>query len=103
MIVKRWAIDNTVELTCNASGNPPPLISWRKENSKGSFVPLPGGDGQWTSSPSVIKVEMSEDTSGTYRCVAKNSEGMKFEDEELTAGKLFFLILKHRNSQRMYM
>lgn len=86
--MKELALGNTVELRCSATGNPPPLVSWQKKESDGSFVPFPGGDGQWELSASVIKVELSEDTYGTYRCVAKNSQGSDQEDEELSPGEL---------------
>ncbi|KAJ7388513.1 hypothetical protein OS493_037133 [Desmophyllum pertusum] len=39
--------DNVIQLSCNATGNPPPAVAWQKKDSDGQFVPLPGKDGQW--------------------------------------------------------
>ena len=85
--MRQWTIDNTVELTCVATGNPPPLVSWQKEESDGSFVPLPGEDGQWRLTTSVIRVELSDDT---YRCAARNSQGENYEKQPLSLGELYF-------------
>ena len=59
-------------LFCNATGNPPPTLSWTKDGS-----PLTNTHGIIFSGDndtlSIAKVNRSE--SGNYRCVARNSLG----------------------------
>ena len=59
-------------LFCNATGNPPPTLSWTKDGS-----PLTNTHGIIFSGDndtlSIAKVNRSE--SGIYRCVARNSLG----------------------------
>ena len=59
-------------LFCNATGNPPPTLSWTKDGS-----PLTNTQGIILSGDNetlyIAKVNRSE--SGNYRCVARNSLG----------------------------
>ena len=81
--------DDKVKLVCSATGNPTPTVSWQKEAEReGSFVPLPGKDGQWVLRSSVINVKLSEDTYGAYRCVANNSQGS--DNGTVKLGGLYF-------------
>ena len=80
-----------MSLTCSATGNPPPLVSWQKENSDGQFVPLEGRGGEWVLDRNVIQVELSEEFYGTYRCLAKNTQGDNHTDHTLSPGGLFCL------------
>ena len=89
--------DNTVELVCSATGNPTPMVSWQKEAEReGSFVSLPGKDGQWVLRSSVIKVQLSEDTYGAYRCVANNSQGSDDKSVKLSGGLCFPEVFRNR-------
>ena len=56
-------------------------MSWQKESSNGSFVALPGKDGEWVIRSSVI--QRPKDAAGTYRCVAVNTLGSDNKTEKL--------------------
>lgn len=81
--------DNMIQLTCSATGNPPPVVSWQQEDSDGQFVPLEGSGGEWILGRNVIDLEMSEEYYGTYRCMAKNNQGDNHKDYQLSPGGLF--------------
>lgn len=70
-----------IELNCTATGNPIPSVSWQKESSNGSFVAVPGKDGEWVKWSSVI--QLPKDAAGTYRCVAVNTLGSDNKTEKL--------------------
>ena len=59
-------------LFCNATGNPPPTLSWTKDGSPltNTHRIIFSGDNDTLS---IAKVNRSE--SGNYRCVARNSLG----------------------------
>ena len=59
-------------LFCNATGNPPPTISWTKDGSplNNNQGILFSGDNETLSIASINRSE-----SGNYRCVAKNGLG----------------------------
>ena len=65
---------NNVTLSCNATGNPEPTISWTKDgspinsNSRNSF----SADNKQLTITNVNRTD-----SGEYRCVASNSVGKK--------------------------
>jgi len=52
---------------CNASGQPRPIITWRRKDKEMMFPP-----GEYLSLPNV-----SRDYTGLYECIAKNSVGNK--------------------------
>ena len=81
--------DNRIELICSATGNPLPVVSWQKKDSDGQFVSLEGSDGEWVLGRNVIDVELSEEHYGTYRCMAKNTQGDDYRDHLLSKGALF--------------
>lgn len=56
-------------------------MSWQKESSNGSFVAVPGKDGEWVKWSSVI--QLPKDAAGTYRCVAINTLGSDNKTEKL--------------------
>ena len=73
------------------------MVSWQKEGeTEGSYIPLPGKDGQWVLRSSVINMKKSEDTYGTYRCVANNSQGSDDEIAELSGGFYFPEVFRSR-------
>lgn len=53
----------SVSLTCSAKGNPPPTISWFKEESRQSTGP------EWSIE------DIQEAQSGQYHCEAENKHG----------------------------
>ena len=57
---------DTLEITCTASGNPKPSITWRR--SEGAIVL--GRTGKLT------KNNVKPGDSGNYECVAKNEVGL---------------------------
>lgn len=59
-----------VELSCYASGYPPPRISWRRENN----AILPTGSSIYRGNTLKIRSIKKEDR-GTYYCVAENGVG----------------------------
>ena len=50
---------------CNASGQPRPIITWRRKDKEMMFP-----SGEYLSLPNV-----SRDDTGLYECIAKNSAG----------------------------
>ena len=55
---------------CNASGQPRPIITWRRKDKEVMFPP-----GEYLSLPNV-----SRDDAGLYECIAKNRAGNKSEE-----------------------
>lgn len=82
---QKAGLGDETKLICRATGNPAPSVSWQKEYSDGSFVPLPGKAGEWVMRSSVI--QLPKDAVGTYRCVAMNTEGIDNKTEEILSGE----------------
>ncbi|XP_052272937.1 lachesin-like [Dreissena polymorpha] len=59
-----------VELRCNASGIPTPMITW---HMAGGGI-LPTGGREWTS-PTIIIPRVTREHRGDYKCIAKNEAG----------------------------
>ena len=77
-----------IQLTCSATGNPLPVVSWQKKDREGNFVQLEGSGGKWVLGQNAIDMELSEENYGTYRCAATNTEGKDHEDYPLSKGGL---------------
>ena len=60
-------IGDTLTLNCSATGDPQPVISWKKQGSQ-----LPVGRSQQTNGALVIRDIKNEDA-GNYICVAKSA------------------------------
>ena len=78
---------SNVTFNCTATGYPKPTITWEKDNNSGSvkYNPtpnIPTGDGNSIFSKLVITEVKSKDY-GVYRCVAKNSAGVKIASATL--------------------
>ena len=62
-------------LSCNASGNPAPAISWTRDgslvNTSGNFTRISFSHDK----KQLTITDVSRTDSGEYRCVAKNSVG----------------------------
>ena len=91
MTLTTATFDNVIQLSCTATGNPPPAVAWQKKDSDGQFVPLPGKDGQWELVQKVIEVEQSDET---YRCVANNTQGIIYAYDDQKGG-LFCVTVWH--------
>ena len=92
---------STLTLTCNATGNPVPVVYWQKDKGDGQFGPLEGSGDKRHLGQNVIEVELSEETYGTtYRCVANNTEGYYPKDHPIQGGH--FVILSLQNINRPY-
>ena len=71
---KNFTIEEGLPMTlfCNATGNPPPTLSWTKDRSpinNNQGIPF-SGDNETLSIASINRSE-----SGNYRCVARNGLG----------------------------
>ena len=60
-----------VTLSCNATGNPAPSISWTKDGSAGNSLRISLS----LDNKQLTITNVSRDDSGDYRCVANNSIG----------------------------
>ena len=58
---------HTLTLNCSATGDPQPVISWKKQGGQ-----LPVGRNQQTNGALVIK-DIKNDDAGSYICVAKSA------------------------------
>lgn len=65
------------KLTCRATGIPKPSIQWFKKDSKnGQYIEIKdSGSYSLKKSRQELKVEISEDTLGIYKCEACNNHG----------------------------
>ena len=71
---KNFTIEEGLPMTlfCNATGNPPPTLSWTKDGSpinNNQGIPF-SGDNETLFIASINRLE-----SGNYRCVARNGLG----------------------------
>ncbi|MBN3317474.1 TUTLA protein, partial [Atractosteus spatula] len=57
-------------LTCGAHGNPPPIITWRKDDTL-----IENGDNAQVSNGSLSLFSVSRDKAGIYKCHVSNEEG----------------------------
>ena len=72
-------LGQTAELECVATGNPPPVVSWRR----GAQV-LPGLEGRVSLLAGLLRVAaVTLDDEGVYTCMAVNSVGVASSDVEL--------------------
>lgn len=72
---------DSVTLPCNVRGNPPPQISWFKDN-----LPLPeaGRNFYVNTDGGLVIQQMSVAEEGQYRCVASNIAGNVSKDVRIT-------------------
>ena len=80
-------LGSNVTFNCTATGYPKPNITWKKDNNSGSVEYKPTlttltGDGNNIFSKLVI-TEVKRKDYGVYRCVAKNSAGVKIASATL--------------------
>jgi hypothetical protein len=60
-----------MELHCQATGHPTPVVRWEKND-----LPLPLNPRIQTTREGILRIsEMSNNDRGLYRCIASNSEG----------------------------
>ncbi|XP_032724712.1 roundabout homolog 3 [Lontra canadensis] len=71
--------DAPVDFPCEAQGDPPPRLRWRKEDGE-----LPTGRYEIRSDHSLRIGRVSADDEGTYTCVAENSVGRAEASGSLT-------------------
>nr|XP_015200956.1 PREDICTED: protein turtle homolog A-like isoform X1 [Lepisosteus oculatus] len=57
-------------LTCGAHGNPPPIITWRKDDTL-----IENGDNAQVTNGSLSLFSVSRDKAGIYKCHVSNEEG----------------------------
>ena len=67
-----------VSFSCKATGSPPPVVGWLKNNStKANGTVIQTG----SISSLILILAEKEKTAGTYNCVAKNSAGEAYSSE----------------------
>ena len=67
--------DDTVELQCQATGNPQPTITWRKNRRA---VVVDGAKYKQSDSGALVVTSLERFDSGTYLCTASNPTGQDF-------------------------
>ena len=72
-------LGQTAELECVATGNPPPVVSWRR-----GAQALPGLEGRVSLLAGLLRVAtVTLDDEGVYTCTAVNSVGVASSDVNL--------------------
>ena len=71
-------VGDTLTLNCSATGDPQPVISWKKQGGQ-----LPVGRSQQISGTLVIR-DLTKDDAGNYICVATNAGVFKAETVTFT-------------------
>ena len=69
-----------VTLSCNATGNPAPSISWTKDRSAVNFLKISLS----SDNKQLTITNVNRDDSGDYRCVANNSIGAAVTSDAAT-------------------
>ena len=85
--VVAW-VGDTLTLNCSATGDPQPVISWKKQGGQ-----LPVGRSQQINGALVIR-DITENDKGNYICVATNAGVFKAETGTFTdifKGRLIFM------------
>ena len=80
----------TATLKCTADGNPPPKVTWSKQNSM-----LPVGRHVVESSGALIVKDVRPEDDGVYRCEAKNFFGSSNTTVKLTVQCKLFVNYNH--------
>ena len=74
-------VGGTLKLNCSATGNPQPMISWKKQGGQ-----LPVGRSQQINGSLVIR-DISRNDRGNYICIATNAGVFKAETGTYTEAK----------------
>lgn len=66
-------IGANITLTCSASGDPPPKITWEKTDQRsGERMVLSGSDVAAQSNGDLPLINLQQDDTGLYHCIADN-------------------------------
>ncbi len=75
------AVGYPVSLNCTASGNPRPTIAWNKNG-----VDVVDNDRILSLDNSLFILRAKLEDTGSYTCIAQNSEGLSFASTHLLVG-----------------
>ena len=88
-------IGDDITLTCSASGDPLPQISWEKTDKRtGERLMLSGSDVVALSNGNLPLVNVQQDYTGLYHCVASNRvDQIKVTAEIRVQGRYMFVCI----------